>query len=300
MANSNLSMKHPFSVVVLLLVLFSASQAIGLLILDSSIDVEKTQEIGVTSFKDLPGGVERPSVAPDYSFLLIFVYVIIGTLIMLLIVKAKVVAFWKIWYFLAVAYTLFLAWGALMPALIAGVSGALFSFLKTFRPNFIVHNFTELFLYSGLALLLVPIINVFSASLLLIGISIYDYYAVFKSKHMIKLAKFQMASKSFAGFSVPKVFPESILKNNPSMRFSKENFAIVGGGDVAFPLLFSGAVLSAEGIAKAAVVSFFALLGLALLFYISKRKKFYPAMPFIAAGCFLGYAIVLMYNWSVG
>ena len=292
-------MKHPFPVVLSLLVLFSASQAIGLLILDSSIDAEKTQETGVTSFKDLPGGIERPSVKPDYSFLLIFVYVIIGTLIMLLIIRAKVFALWKIWYFLAVAYALFLAWASFMPALVAGVLGAGFSFFKSLKPNFIIHNFTELFLYSGLTLLLVPILNVFSAALLLIGISVYDYYAVFKSKHMIKIAKFQLASRSFAGFSVPKTLPESNFLKNPSLNFSKENFAIVGGGDVAFPLLFSGAVLASEGLAKAAVVSFFAFLGLALLFYVSKKNKFYPAMPFISVGCFLGYSIVLIYNWSI-
>ena len=279
----------------MLLALFFASQAIGLLVLNYS--MEKTQ--GDEVFRDLPGGIQRPDVDSDYSFLLIFFYVAAGTLLMFVIIKTKTLAFWKLWYFLAVGYALFLAWGSFMNVWIAGGLSAAFSFFKSFRPNFIVHNFTELFLYSGLALLLVPILNVFSAFVLLLGISVYDVYAVYKSKHMIKLAKFQMKSNSFAGISVPRRLPKSNFLKSHYLRFSKENFAIVGGGDVAFPLLFAGAVLSAEGLARAFVVSVFAVLGLAFLFYISKKKKFYPAMPFISAGCFLGYACVLVYNWFV-
>ena len=292
-------MKHPLAVVLILLALFSASQIIGLLVLNYSIDSERTQETGVVSFRDLPGGIERPDVDSDYSFLLIFFYVAAGTLIMFLIIKSRTLAFWKLWYFLAVAYALFLSWGSFMPALLAGVSGAVFSFFKSFRPNFIIHNFTELFLYSGLALLLVPILNVFSAFVLLLGISVYDVYAVYKSKHMIRMAKFQMKSNSFAGISVPRKIPKKGFLKSGALNFSKENFAIVGGGDVAFPLFFAGAVLAAHGLAAAFAVSFFAVLGLAFLFYISKRKKFYPAMPFISAGCFIGYGLVWIYNWFV-
>ena len=40
------------------------------------------------------------------------------------------------------------------------------------------------------------------ASILLVLISIYDMIAVWKSKHMITLAKFQLDTKSFAGLAM--------------------------------------------------------------------------------------------------
>ncbi len=47
-------------------------------------------------------------------------------------------------------------------------------------------------MYTGIAILFVPILNVFWMIILLIVISIYDAYAVWKSKHMVKMANFQM------------------------------------------------------------------------------------------------------------
>ena len=43
----------------------------------------------------------------------------------------------------------------------------------------------------------------FAVFVLLILISVYDFIAVFKIKHMITLAKFQTKSKVFAGLFVP-------------------------------------------------------------------------------------------------
>ena len=46
--------------------------------------------------------------------------------------------------------------------------------------------------------------NIFSASILLVLISLYDMYAVWKSRHMVAMAKFQSSSNLFAGISIPK------------------------------------------------------------------------------------------------
>jgi hypothetical protein len=35
-------------------------------------------------------------------------------------------------------------------------------------------------------------------------------------------------------------------------------------------------------------------IALGLLFVFAKKDKFYPAMPFVAAGCLVGWAIVLI------
>ncbi|MBU1974292.1 MAG: hypothetical protein KKH52_02755, partial [Nanoarchaeota archaeon] len=68
--------------------------------------------------------------------------------------------------------------------------------------------------------------------------------------------------------------------------------AILGGGDIGFTLIFAGVVLKELGVWQSLVIPWFACLGLALLLWFSQEKKFYPAMPFISAGCFVGLGVV--------
>ena len=74
----------------------------------------------------------------------------------------------------------------------------------------------------------------------------------------------------------------------------KVSLAILGGGDVAFPLIFAGVILRAFSFLDASIVAFTSTLSLFFLFSIAKKEKFYPAMPFITAGCLIGYLIILL------
>ena len=71
----------------------------------------------------------------------------------------------------------------------------------------------------------------------------------------------------------------------------KVNVAILGGGDVVFPIIAAGVMLKTLGLTSAFFVMAGATLGLAYLFFFSKKRKFYPAMPFISAGIFLGIIV---------
>ena len=48
-------------------------------------------------------------------------------------------------------------------------------------------------------MIFVPVVNVVSMIVILFLISVYDFIAVWKTKHMIRLAKFQAKMKLFAG-----------------------------------------------------------------------------------------------------
>ncbi|MEK6809639.1 MAG: hypothetical protein AABY40_03120, partial [Nanoarchaeota archaeon] len=76
----------------------------------------------------------------------------------------------------------------------------------------------------------------------------------------------------------------------------KVRTAILGGGDIGFPLIFAGVVLKEMGLWQSLVIPFGALLGLAVLLFNGKENKFYPAMPFISAGCFVALGVV----WAIG
>jgi len=70
--------------------------------------------------------------------------------------------------------------------------------------------------------------------------------------------------------------------------------AILGGGDIIFPMILAGIVLNSFGIIPALIVIAGATSALGYLFYTSEKGKFYPAMPFISVGCFLALALVYL------
>ena len=119
---------------------------------------------------------------------------------------------------------------------------------------------------------------------------------------MITLAKSQAKEKMFAGLLIPykegKVHAhtatlKSALKIAPH---GKIRTAILGGGDIGFPLIFAGVVLKEMGLWQSLIIPFFALAGLGLLLWKADEQKFYPAMPFISAGCLVGLGVV----WMIG
>jgi presenilin-like A22 family membrane protease len=172
------------------------------------------------------------------------------------------------------------------------------TFYKAIKPNLVVHNATELLVYPGLAAVFVPILNTWSIIVLLVIISIYDMYAVWKSSLMVNLAKYQIKTmKVFTGFFVPYL-PKGKVANFRSAKGRgkriKIAIAILGGGDVAFPLIFAGVLYRASGLIPALMVIAGATLALMGLFLYSRKGKFYPAMPFITAGCLLAWLLTLI------
>jgi len=229
---------------------------------------------------DLPLNFERPEWDEKTSPFSLFILILFATGIAFLLAKFKVKWLWKAWFFLSIVITITIALAAFMPQLLAFLFSLLFAYFKVLKRNIIIHNIGELLVYGGLAAIFVPIqgLNILSISILLVLISVYDYIAVRKTKHMVKLAKFQSDLKLFAGVLVPY----------------KKGVAILGGGDIGFPLLFAGVVMKTMGFGSALVISFFAALSLAFLFWIADKRKFYPAMPFISVGCFIGYAVLMI------
>jgi len=80
-------------------------------------------------------------------------------------------------------------------------------------------------------------------------------------------------------------------KEDLSKKKIKVNVAILGGGDVVFPIITAGVMLKTLGLGSALFVALGATLGLGYLFLKSEKKKFYPAMPFITTGILLGIGL---------
>ncbi len=88
-------MKHTLKITIMLVLLFFLSQVVGLAITNQYIDHEKTAETGVTTWEELPYDFERPPVEESSSFVYILVAVLLGTGLLMLLIKFKKVNLWK-------------------------------------------------------------------------------------------------------------------------------------------------------------------------------------------------------------
>ncbi len=314
-------MKHTLTVTLVLISFFILSQVVGLWLInkESHVSFDKSINETVVTFNDTAVG-PRPETTGSGSLIYVLIAIFIGTMLVLLIVKYGKVNIWKTWFFFAVWMTSSVSIGAIIKTNvyfqfdIAIFIALLLTIWKLFKPNILIHNITEVLKYAGIGLILVPIFDVTWAIVLLVIISIYDIYAVWHSKHMVKMAEFQTQSKVFAGLMIPYTTPDSLKprkQKNVKMIVSKGKIkvasgpktAILGGGDIAFPLIFSGTVMNGlllEGMSKssaflhASIITLTTTIALGLLFMFAKKDKFYPAMPFVTAGCLIGWAIILL------
>ena len=306
-------MKHTLKITMFLILFFLLSQLIGLSIINKDVDVTINEETGKPEATHPPTALgERPKMSPINAFLYIISAVLIGTGLVLLIIKFRKVNLWKVWFFLAVWLTTTVALGVFVNKYIAYAVCLFFAAWKVFRPNIYVHNLVEIFMYAGIALILVDLgLNVVLTIALLLAISAYDVYAVWRSKHMVKMAEFQTKSNVFAGLFIPYSGKgiSKVEKTKPGKALKgKGRVAILGGGDIAFPLIFSGVVMEKylinvlhltkiSALLESFIITAFVTLALSLLLFKSEKGKFYPAMPFITLGCLVGYGVVWLINY---
>lgn len=313
-------MKHKLIITLILLGMFLVTQFIGLFV------------VNFYTENELPFGLqpEEDETKPDFLSL-VFSFVLAFVIIFLLM-KYKWKTVIRLWFFTVVILALTLAINAFLgstiltnTSIIALAIAIPLAFIKIFKPNMLIHNSTELLIYPGIAAVFVPILvrpearsfleKVWPIIALLILISIYDMWAVWKSGIMQKMAKFQMEElKLFGGFLIPSLSKKTkaqilrikqkykntkIPKKLKQKKF-KINLAILGGGDVIFPIITAGVFMRAfptqvlfgiNGLIPALFIVFGAFSGLAFLFSVTKKGKSYPAMPYISTGIFLGILI---------
>jgi len=286
-------MKHNVKISLILISMFLITQIIGLGVIHSYRE------------KTLPYGLEPPKeISPEISLINIIFAFVLAIFLLLLLMKIEAKIILKIWFFIVVITALGITFNSIFPqnifySLLSLVIAIPLAFYKVFKRNLLIHNLTELLVYPGIAAVFVPLLNVQAAVILLILISVYDIYAVWHSGIMQKMAKFQMENlKIFSGFFVPyltkkqKVEIKKLKKRKEIKNKNiKINLAVLGGGDVVFPIILAGTILIRLGFLYSMIISLGAAFGLTFLLFKSKKGKFYPAMPFITAGCFVGLLI---------
>jgi presenilin-like A22 family membrane protease len=302
-------MKHSLIITLILLGMFILTQLLGLFIVYQYTPKQVIIDGDVQNIApQLPYGTQPPEIEPKISLISILFAFVLAISIFFLLSSIRAELIIKIWFFIVVVLAVGISANALLfwgsnyhgfftdySEFIAFIIALPLAYFKIFKRSILVHNFTELLIYPGIAALFIPILNVWTIILLLIAISLYDMYAVWHSGFMQKMAKYQIKSLGiFSGFFVPYINPkvrERIKLMKPSQlkkRKIKVNVALLGGGDVVFPIIASGIVFKFWGLIPALFVIAGATSGLIYLFFIGEKGKFYPAMPFITIGIFLG------------
>ncbi|MBR9702336.1 hypothetical protein GOV13_05445 [Candidatus Pacearchaeota archaeon] len=313
--------KYNLKITAVLLIMFILTQFIGLYVVNhySSTKIVNGEVVEVDA-PDLPFGLETPEVKDAGEFNEIFISIIFAFIIaitlLFLLTKFRIAFVLKLWFFVVVIIALGISFNSVLSPLgyattISLIIAIPLAFIKIYRREFLVHNITELLVYPGIAAVFVPILNIYTIIALLVLISVYDMWAVWHSGIMQKMAKYQIDKLNiFGGFFVPYTDKKTKKKINlfkaryKDKKVSKEKFkakkfkmnvAILGGGDVIFPIIAAGVMFKTFGLASALLVTLGATLGIGYLFFFAEKKKFYPAMPYITAGIFLG----MLTSWAL-
>jgi presenilin-like A22 family membrane protease len=299
------------------MLMFFITQLIGLFVIQVYND--KSNSV------DLPYGTQPPhEVQEQTSILSILISFLIAISIFIILMKLNAETFIRIWFFAVISLAIALALYAVFVkfnvflidpfyiSLIAMIIAIPLSYIKIFKRNILVHNLTELLVYPGIAAVFISIINIMGIVILLLLISLYDIWAVWHTSFMQSMAKYQINNlKIFGGFFVPYADKKSKQKikqikqkyKNKSDNFLETKFkqakikislAILGGGDIVFPIITAGVFYRITGsLISSLIISLSATIALLFLFILARKGKFYPAMPFLTIGIYLG----MMVDW---
>lgn len=306
-------MKKSLKITAILIAMFVIAQLLGLYVINFYLSDGVQLPYGFDN-QNLPPVAERTTsfyLQLGISFIVSFA---IAVFLILLLMKIQSRWFIRAWFFIVTALGLGITFtvittkiGLIYPAAVALLLGLIFAYYKLSARGVIIHNLTEILIYPGIAAIFVALFNLWVIIALLIVIAIYDAWAVWHSKVMMNIAKFQVNNLGLiGGFMIPYAskktkemikllkikyknkIPTNILKKKKI----KVGVALLGGGDIVYTAIGSGVFLKTfHSIPGALTVLLFATIALTLLMLLGDRKKPYPAMPYLVAGIFLGMII---------
>lgn len=236
----------------------------------------------------------EPSAAPWWLFV---AYFAVATVFMLIFIRfAKRGVFLKIFFALSLFVGMQIVAGFILPSIFSIVVPLALVIVYFLNPSVWLHNTILIISIAGIGGLFGLNLNPRGTVIILAILALYDFWAVYKTKHMVKMAR---------AFVKESVIPAIILPTDVGglktrIKEAKPggNFYLLGSGDLFFPLLLSSSALSI-GILNAIFVGVFSLLGLFIthfIFVFQEKRAPMPALPPIAAMSILGLLISLLFN----
>lgn len=253
---------------------------------------------GVVILKDIntnPYVKEAFSVTPSpedvSNAILFFIYMLFGTVVLFSFIKfvKNQFMFRLLEVFLIsssssiVFYAvlrLFFSFGYDQSMTLGIIIGLVLGGLKFFYGQ--IKNTATILSTAGVGVVFGVSLGVVPSVIFLILLSVYDFFAVFITKHMVEMASFMV--KQDLAFTVTSRLsvPSTSNQGKP-----EEKRVDLGGGDLLAPVLLEVSLLSFSPVASlmvfiGAIISFSVF-----IFILYKEKNVYPALPPIVMGMFL-------------
>ena len=269
-----------------------------------------TQILGIFVAVRLSRVLELTEIKPQpVSFFNILIYFLIITLFSLAVLKISKKGsgiMLQIFFILALFSGLDILFGTFIGepgAIILAVALIVFRFSK---PTILIHNLVIVGGLAGIGGMLGLTLFPRDVIILLIILAVYDAIAVYKTKHMVKMAQEMIKKRVILGIIVPEKimgFRASMIDVEhdkiPARRIFKPGervkFMILGGGDLALPLLLIASVAH-RNILHSIIILIFSLFGLLAmnLIFIKLKSRPMPALPPLAFFSILGYLVSLL------
>lgn len=240
----------------------------------------------------LPEGVTSSTVSSALGLTILF---LLASLVMLLFIFLfrRALAPYKILFGLAIFSGLSIVSASFLDEPWAFLSALLATLLMFWYPVIWLSNIVLALALGGVAAFFGVQFSLISLILFAALIAVYDVIAVYKTKHMVKMARVLLTKRAAFAFYIPSRAHDMLGRLDlKKVKFGRD-VHIIGGGDVAIPAMVISAMVG-ESIGGAVWMGIAVLAGLALtnrLFFSQKKYKPMPALPPVVLSLIIGYAL---------
>ena len=252
--------------------------------------------IGVLSIFSVAKISEFSEISPTliswWQFLLAFG---VGTAVILGLIRIMHGGlFLRIFFLLALFSGIFITMNIFLSNIWSLIFSLLLVVAYSFYPYVWFHNLVLILTLPGIAAVLGASITPYAAVILLIFMSVYDYIAVYKTEHMVKMAKAMIAGRAIFAMIYPEHwhgFKVHLNRAHPG-----EGFMMLGTGDFVFPIIMATSAFSISAVAAwtVLIISLLGLLLMHLIFSLQKVRRPMPALPPLAAFAILGFVLAII------
>lgn len=239
------------------------------------------------------------NLAPVEISIWVFLFYIIGAFI-IFFVAAKLFR-GPVFFQLFFALLIFIGANIVFDTLGLGENAALLAVtvvvLRVIHPTIWTQNLAIVLSLAGIGAAFGVGLSVTAGIILLIGLSIYDVFAVYQTNYLVKVFSKLVERGVFLSIIVPEKIEDwgshlGKLKVGPG-----SGIVILGTGDLVLPLIFASAALSQSvWLSIGSIIGgAFGLLGVHAWLMALKQQRALPALPPIALGIFVGYAL----TWAI-
>jgi presenilin-like A22 family membrane protease len=157
--------------------------------------------------------------------------------------------------------------------------------------NVLVHNMVIVLVISAIASIFGLNFEPNSVVVILVLLAVYDYWAVYRTKHMVSMFKSIAEKKVHFSIIIPQNF-KGLFKKLRKVNHTTE-FMFLGTGDIALPAILVVSSLRI-GVRTSLITALGAIVGFLILytlFITQENRKPMPGLPAIVFGTVVGYLL---------